>query len=355
MTADTVGGVFTYALDLIRGLSQAGDEVVLVTFGRGADAEQRQRIAAAGVARWEQSELALEWMDEPWSDLRHAEELLLELESEERPDIVHLNAYGHAAAAWRAPVVVVAHSCVCSWWQAVHGGSPPPRRWARYHRWVSDGLAAADAVVAPSRAMLGALERHYGLVTPGVMIHNASATPLAPADVVKEPFALAAGRLWDAGKNLRLTAEASRWLASGSVRVAGDGGAGGGRLELLGPLSAELLARHRRDAAVFVAPARYEPFGLAVLEAARDRCALVLGDIPSLRELWEPDAVFVSPDDPERLAGVLRRLLGDLPSAAELGTRAQRRAAGYGLATMTDAYRSLYETIPSAKRQMAAR
>ncbi len=31
-------------------------------------------------------------------------------------------------------------------------------------------------------------------------------------------------------------------------------------------------------------PARYEPFGLSVLEAALSGCALVLGDIPSLRE-----------------------------------------------------------------------
>ena len=34
-------------------------------------------------------------------------------------------------------------------------------------------------------------------------------------------------------------------------------------------------------------PARYEPFGLSILEAALSGCALVLGDLPSLRELWD--------------------------------------------------------------------
>jgi glycogen(starch) synthase len=358
MTADTVGGVFTYALELAAGLAQAGDEVVLVTFGRRATAEQRCRIAAAGIAGWYESELALEWMEDPWSDLHAASQWLLEIEADERPDVVHLNAFGHAALTWQAPVVVVAHSCVLSWWEAVHGGAAPPA-WAGYRRWVRDGLAAADAVVAPSRAMLDAVERHYGRrSSPGVVIHNASTVPLAPAGIVKQPFALAAGRLWDAGKNLALLAGASFRLAPGSVRVAGEGGGGAeaGGVELLGALSARSLARQRREAAVFAAPARYEPFGLAILEAARDRCALVLGDIPSLRELWEPDALFVSPDDPEQLAGALRTLLDDLPTAAELGRRAQRRAERrYPFAKMVDAYRHLYASTIAGDRQVAAR
>ena len=44
----------------------------------------------------------------------------------------------------------------------------------------------------------------------------------------------------------------------------------------------ELLGR----AAIYIATSRYEPFGLAPLEAALSRCALVANDIPSLRELW---------------------------------------------------------------------
>ncbi len=357
MTADTVGGVFTYAVDLVTELAQTGDEVVLVTFGRRASAEQRRRIATAGVAGWHESELALEWMDDPWSDLNTAGELLLEIEAEERPDVVQLNAYGHAALDWRAPVVVAAHSCVFSWWEAVHGVAPPPA-WTRYRRWVRDGLSAADAVVAPSRAMLDAVVRHYGRRSdPGVVIPNGSAVPPASADVVKRPFAVAAGRLWDAGKNLALLAGASVGLPPGSVRVAGEGGrrAEVGGLEMLGALSARSLGHLRRDAAVFAAPARYEPFGLAVLEAARDRCALVLGDIPSLRELWEPDALFVSPDDPEQLASVLRTLLDDLPAAAALGQRAQRRAVrNYARPAMARAYRRLYATVAAGGRQVMA-
>jgi hypothetical protein len=49
-----------------------------------------------------------------------------------------------------------------------------------------------------------------------------------------------------------------------------------------------------------VLPARYEPFGLSVLEAALSGCALVPGDIASLRGNWDGVAEFVCPDDAAR-------------------------------------------------------
>ena len=47
--------------------------------------------------------------------------------------------------------------------------------------------------------------------------------------------------------------------------------------------------------------ALYEPFGLAVLEAAQAGCALVLSDIPTFRELWDGAALFVAAATTPRL------------------------------------------------------
>ena len=71
---------------------------------------------------------ALEWMKDPWADVDRAGAWLLALESQLHPDVVHLNGFCHAALPWRAPVVTVAHSCVCSWWRSVHGVQAPERR-----------------------------------------------------------------------------------------------------------------------------------------------------------------------------------------------------------------------------------
>ena len=47
MTADTIGGVWTYAIDLCRALIPHGVEVTLATMGNLPSAEQRRQAAAA--------------------------------------------------------------------------------------------------------------------------------------------------------------------------------------------------------------------------------------------------------------------------------------------------------------------
>ena len=92
-------------------------------------------------------------------------------------------------------------------------------------------------------------------------------------------------------------------------------------------------------------PARYELFGLSVLEAAQAGCALVLGDIESLRETWDGAALFVSPDDPDALAFTLQRLIADDTLRERSMARAQRRAAHFTPRAMADAYIEAYDDL----------
>ena len=87
--------------------------------------------------------------------------LLLGLEAQVQPDVIHLNDFAHGDLPFRAPVLVVGHSCVLSWWEAVKK-TELPAEWLRYRNAVRTGIRAAEAVVAPSAAMLRDLERHYG-------------------------------------------------------------------------------------------------------------------------------------------------------------------------------------------------
>ena len=48
MTADTVGGVWTYALELARALEPHGVEIALATMGRPLSASQWQEARAVG-------------------------------------------------------------------------------------------------------------------------------------------------------------------------------------------------------------------------------------------------------------------------------------------------------------------
>jgi glycogen synthase len=98
-------------------------------------------------------------------------------------------------------------------------------------------------------------------------------------------------------------------------------------------------------ATVFAEPARYEPFGLAALEAALCGCALVLGDIPSLREVWGEAATFVSPDDPDELAVAVNAALDDPGRRA---AAARERARRYRPEMMADAYLDAYRAVVPA-------
>ena len=355
MTADAVGGAWVYATSLARALCGGGHQVCLVTLGPPPRDDQRREVAGVTGLDLTVTDLALEWTDSEGRDFSRAMRCLAELERRLTPDIVHVNGYREACAAWRAPVVVVAHSCVCSWWRACHGDDPPRPQWAAYAANVRAGLAAAERWVAPTAAFRAEVEMLYAPPTRGQAIWNGLDPAGAPAP--KEPFILSAGRLWDVAKNVSALARVAAripWPLRVAGPLAGCGAAGrdfdASRVAWLGELPrADLIARMQR-ASIFAAPAVYEPFGLTVLEAALAGCALVLSDIPSFRELWGGAALFVDPRDGRAIESALTRLVCDRDLRRELQRAAQAHARRYSLASMYDAYCGLYRTMAGARR-----
>ena len=344
MTGDTVGGVFTYVRELAAALTARGVETTVALMGRRLTLDRRRALRVAGVDRVHAREYKLEWMDDPWRDVERAGQWLLELERDVEPDVVHLNAYAHGALPWRAPTLVVGHSCVLSWWEAVHG-TPAPPEWDRYRAAVIRGLAAADLVAAPTAAMLRELIRLYAPRAETLVLPNGRSRPRIRRP--KQPFVLAVGRLWDEAKNLAVLDAAAAEI-DWPVLVAGDGpepAARPRRARLVGRLSDRELAERFACAAVFAAPATYEPFGLAALEAALAGCALVLGDIPTLREVWDDAALFVDPRNADALARALDDVTHDATLREELGRAAGRRAASFTPARMAARYVEAYERL----------
>jgi glycosyltransferase involved in cell wall biosynthesis len=356
MTADAVGGVRRYTIDLARTLATRGVQTSVAVLGPSPTPAQRVEADRLGVAIIDRP-FRLEWMMDPWDDVERAGQWLLALERTLSPDVVHLNGYCHAALPWQAPVVVVAHSCVRSWWRAVHGMDAPPA-WDRYHEAVRQGLTAADRVVAPTTTMLAALEDEYGVTTSGRVIPNGLSSS-APDAAAKQPFLLAAGRLWDEAKNIdSLCAIASQ--VAWPIYVAGEERAPGGEVcalgavRHLGRLEPAELAEWYRRASIYALPARYEPFGLSVLEAASAGCALVLGDIRSLRENWSGAAEFVPPDNRRALAAAINALIADPARREDLAARALARAARFTMTATADAYVSLYEELAGTRPSLHA-
>lgn len=344
LTTDTIGGVWTHTMDLAAALQDEGVEVMVATLGNEPSPrhlEDARRRAVAIHSR----RCRLPWMPDPWDDVQAAGRWLVGLAGETEADIVHLSEPVFAALDWPTPTVAVAHSCVLSWWESVLG-EPAPPAWARYREAMRAGLTAADAVVTPSNAMLGSIRRHYGVRGGRAIANGRDPAGLRPG--IKDGFVLTAGRLWDPAKNARALDSAAAGLAwpvhAAGEREApdGSGSASFRHLRPLGTLDQPELAAWMSRAGIFALPAKYEPFGLSVLEAALAGCALVLGDIASLRENWDGVAVFVPADDAALLRVALMSLIDDARLRNTLAMRAHRRAQGYSARRMARAYLDIY-------------
>jgi len=352
MTADTVGGVWQYALQLAGSLARRrGAQVALATMGAPPTPSQRREAGSIPGMILHASGFRLEWMSDPWNDIALAGQWLLALEDQLKPDIVHLNQFAFGPLPFKAPTLLVAHSCVVSWWQAVHGTQPPPQ-WDRYREVVRAGLAAADLVAAPTRDMLMSLARNHGCGGTGIVLANGR-DPQAFEPGLKRPLIISAGRLWDEAKNMRALERIAPDVAW-PIEVAGPTRSPDGLLWrsqglcLLGELSAGELARRLAEASICVHPARYEPFGLAPLEAALAGCALVLSDLASLREIWGTAAFYVPPDDHDALAAALKELIADSDLLSRMSQQARAVALRHSDVAMAAAYEVAYSTAASA-------
>ena len=345
MTADTLGGVWSYATELCSALASHRVEVALATLGAPLSRSQQLDVMALPNVQLYEGRYRLEWMPDPWERLADAGEWLLALERQIAPDVIHLNHLVHADLGWRAPVLVVGHSCVYSWWEAVRGGTPD-KDWELYRARVTRSLKCADRLVAPSRAMLSALSRHYGPFTRAQVIPNAR-DPRRYTPAAKEHFIFSAGRLWDEAKDVDALCKVAPFV-SWPVFVAGpECGPHGERCELshvtsLGTLSPAATSRWMARASIYVNPARYEPFGLGVLEAGLSGCALVLSNLDSLREIWQRAALYVTPGSAVELREALADLISHPRALPVLGKRARERASQFHPLRFEAEYLELY-------------
>lgn len=354
ITADVVGGVWRYTVALARELTLRGHSVAVAVVGDpGA---QRLRELPPEVETF-QRELRLEWMPGGLDDVAAATAWLAELAGDWRADVVHLNQLAYSADAFPVPVVVVAHSDVLSWFEAVRR-KPAPGRWADYQRVVGQSLATASMAVAPTAYQACRIQRHYGRA--GVrVIHNGIEMPdtaeLTPASA--RPLVLVAGRAWDQAKGVALLDRAVGELGADapSVHLVGPlRGPAGERLELehvvaQGEVDGATMDRFYCYTRLYVGPSLYEPFGLTPLEAAAHGCGLLLSGIGSFRELWADAAAFFEPLTATALAESLRSVLAQPELLEERAARSLALARQrYTAARMADDYEALYQELRGA-------
>jgi glycogen(starch) synthase len=345
MTADTIGGVWTYSLELCRAFEGYGAEIHLAVMGKLPNDIQKAQLAKLSNVVLYESDFKLEWMQDPWSDLHKAKEWLVSIYNNVKPDIMHFNNFGQVDYAWHCPVVTVFHSCVMTWWKAVKN-EQAPQEMNKYKQLVKKALHYSDVVVFPSESIRDAALEIYGHPDNIEVIYN-SRYFAVDDEIVKEPFIFCAGRLWDEAKNVKLLTEIASRL-SWPVFIAGDNEQNGispnpESVIFLGQLSPDEVQQWMAKASIYVLPAKYEPFGLSVLEAAKSGCALALSDIDTFQEIWQDNAVYFNPERAEEAISSIQSLINDAAFRISMSRKAFERAQYFDPATMAANYRWLYE------------
>jgi len=356
VTTDTVGGVWTYTRELVAGLIRHGVQVTLISFGEIPTPRQSLWMDGLHGLDYRPTAFRLEWMQGAQTDVEHSLRYLEAVICEVRPDLLHFNQYCYGSVGADIPRVVVAHSDVVSWWLAVHGEEPPLSPWLRWYREVvSRGLRSATAVVAPSRWMLNMLSETYGRQAQSAVIYNGRSPRLFNPHMTKTECVLGVGRLWDCAKQVSLL---TRYPQAVPVWIAGSEShpeealrgrselAGEAQVEMKGVLGEKQLRMLYARAAMYAATSRYEPFGLAPLEAALSRCALLVNDVPSFHELWGDTALYFRRNDGADLAEKIGRLAADPDLRRSYGLRAYRRALQrFTAERMVNEYLQLYYSL----------
>lgn len=281
-----------------------------------------------------------------------------------RPDVLHVHCFGPnglyalaLARVTRLPLVVTSHGETTADDHGVFDRSALLRAGLRA------AIARAACVTAPARGVIADLQENYGAGSSALVVPNGvdlwySSRPTGP-DRGEARVIVAAGRL-ERVKGFDLVIRALTSLPSAvSLHLLGDGGAKAALEDLAGELHLRDRVHFlgRQDSAevreqmaagdVVVVPSRKEAFGIVCLEAWASGTPLVATNRggPADYVTDGVDGLLVDPEDVEALAERIRRVLRDGGLADALAAAGRRRVQDFSWSRVTDAYRSIYETV----------
>jgi glycosyltransferase involved in cell wall biosynthesis len=357
MTTDTLSSVWTYTRELACELDRRGWRVTLVSFGEIPLPEQISWMKPLCRLDYRPTAFRLDWMEEGQRDFIESSAYLLSIANELRPDVFHCNhlCYGNAV---RTPGILVAHGDYLTWWRSAHGSEPRDSSWLRwYRRKIAGAISQAAVLVAPTRWMLNEVHTTYGAcVREQVILPGRNPIEFNPY-VTKEDSVVAVGRRLDATSGIHLlarcalpvplvVAEEHLPLPHASAQTGPAMNFAGNNVRFAGPQTEAQLRLLYSRASVFASTSRYETSGMPVTAAAFSRCALVLNDVPPLRELWRDSAMYFSRNDKESLSQAIDLLSRDECLRLELANRAFRRARErFTAKRMADDYIALYHSL----------
>lgn len=353
ISTSSSGSSYIFSIDLAKSLQNLGVEIFLAITGIPLNDRQKKELAPFNHAY---AGYKQQWMENPWSNLLEAGQWLMKIKKQFKPDVVHLNSMTFGTLPWNVPVVSVIHSCMLERSKALHNNQPP-RQWKKYKQMARASLRASDAVVAPGQSTLSAAAAIYGPFKSSRTIPQGRCAYTFRSGV-KKSYIFSNGKLNDDAHNLKLLLEAAPEIDYPIYIADSQGHMNNKNLPenvfLTGPLYGKKLRDWMSSASIYVLPAKYEPFGYSLVDAALSKCALIGGNITSFRENWGKAMHYV--ENKDELVKTVNRLMENKDDLYLCGQQAYETALeNFTLIKMARHYYQLYRQILTVKPEIRDR
>jgi glycosyltransferase involved in cell wall biosynthesis len=118
-------------------------------------------------------------------------------------------------------------------------------------------------------------------------------------------------------------------------------------IEVVGEVPNTKIASWYRHAEALVTASKMEGFGIPPLEAMSVGCPAIVSDIPVFHEVLGDAAVYFNQNDPEDMARVIKKTLGDMRGLREMKEKGYRQAKKYSWEKLVRETYKVYESCVS--------
>lgn len=352
ITTDVSNEIWNYAIKLCESIKLSiNADILAVNFGKKLDNNKIEEIKSLDI-----KVISLEYQPEKllYEEKDNAENFLLNVIKEFKPDIIHLNHYFNLKNKVNCPVVITAHNDLIS--LSKWSGLRLKTNLNEYRNIVKNAVNSSNIILSTSRFGAECLIKEYEIKNNIRIIYNSVNTKPC-LDFPEKICLLAEGNSNSKSDNLEILNKIAHKIPGNiKIKVIGKNFyyRNSKRIEWLDNLSKEDLIKTFNDSSIFLALSNYDPHGFASIMSAYSNCAILANNVPTYKEMWGDCAYIFERNNINSFIRSLNNLIENRSLLINTAKRCQAKAlSSYNMKRMGLEYINTYKNLHIQKKQTA--